>query len=114
MRIIAVSPDQPEKLRESTEKHDLRYTLLSDSGMEAAGACGLAYRMDDAMVEAYAEHGIDLVGASGETHHQLPVPAAFLVDDGGMIVFSYVNPNHKIRVSSALVLAAAKDLPGEP
>lgn len=37
-RILAVSPDRPEKLAQSVEKGRLGYTLLSDSAMAAAEA----------------------------------------------------------------------------
>jgi hypothetical protein len=38
----------------------------------------------------------------------LPVPAVYLVDDGGSITFHYVHPNHKIRLDPELLLAAAR------
>ncbi|MBD3161339.1 MAG: redoxin domain-containing protein [Candidatus Eisenbacteria bacterium] len=114
VRIIAVSPDLPENLRESSEKHDLEYTLMSDSGMEAARACGLAFEVDSTTVAAYAQHGLDLEEASGETHHQLPVPAAFLLDKEGTVHFSYVNPNYKTRIAPELVMAAVKNLLDAP
>ena len=41
-RILAISPDRPEKLRETLAEQELGYTLLSDSDMTAAKAFGLA------------------------------------------------------------------------
>ena len=51
---------------------------------------------------------VDLESASGQTHHILPVPAVFIVDRGGNIVFVHADPDYKVRMKGAEVLAAAK------
>jgi peroxiredoxin len=108
-QIIAVSPDRPEKLKGPAEKHGLKYRLLSDSEMIAAKALGIAFRVDDATVNKYkAAYGIDLEADSGQKHHLLPVPSVFLVGRDGIIQFSYVNPNYKVRIDPAVLLEAAK------
>jgi peroxiredoxin len=107
-RIIAISPDRPEKLLDSVEKHGLTYTLLSDHSMKAARAFGIAFRVDDQTLEKYKEYGIDLEAASGETHHLLPVPAVFVVGTDGLVKFSFANPDYKVRIDPAVLLAAAR------
>ena len=39
-QLLFVSPDRPEKIRELKQNTDVEFTLLSDSGMEAAIALG--------------------------------------------------------------------------
>jgi peroxiredoxin len=107
-RIVAVSPDRPEKLKESTDKGGLSYTLLSDSSMVAAQAFGIAFEVDAPMLEKLASYNIDIEADSGETHHLLPVPAVFIVGKDGVIDFSYANPDYKTRLASEVLLAAAK------
>ncbi len=107
-RIIAISPDRPEKQRASLEKNKLGYALLSDSKMTASTAFGIAYKVDDAMLKQLAGFGIDLEEASGETHHLLPVPAVFLVGRSGQIEFQYANPDYRVRLDPQVLLAAAK------
>jgi peroxiredoxin len=107
-RIVAVSPDRPEKLAASLKKNQLDYLLLSDSRMEAARAFGLAHQLDDAAVEKFKEYGIDLEADSGQEHHQLPVPAVFVVGTSGRIEFHYVHPNYQVRVDPDVLLAAAR------
>ena len=108
-QILAISPDQPKYLKQSMGKHDLDYTLLSDSPMEAAKAFGLAFKLDDATLERYKEYDLDLAERSGYNHHLLPVPAVFLVDTSGMIHFQYVNPDYKTRINSNVLLTAAEE-----
>lgn len=107
-RIIAVTPDSPSELSKTLGKQKLSYTLLSDSKMSAARALGLAFRVDNKTIGKYREYGIDLEKSSGQTHHLLPVPAVYLVGKDGMLNFSYVNPNYKVRLNGDVLLAAAK------
>ena len=107
-RIIAISPDRPEKLKASLDKNEFGHVLLSDSKMTAAKAFGIAYRVDDDTLKVYKNYGIDLEESSGEQHHQLPVPSVFLVGKSGRIEFQYVNPDYKVRLDPDVLLAAAK------
>ncbi len=106
-QIIAISPDRPEKLKESVQKHQLGYTLLSDSQLEAAKAMGLAFRVSDETLRQYARWDIDLEEASGESHHLLPVPAVFLLNREGVIEFQFVHPNYKVRLDPEILLTVA-------
>lgn len=107
-KTVALSPDTPEELRKTLDKHALPYALLSDSKMDAARAMGLAFRVDDKTVKKYEQYGIDLERSSGEKHHWLPVPGLFLVDKDGTVAFVYANPDYKVRLKGAVLLSAAK------
>ncbi len=108
-QILAVSPDRPEELAKSIQKHSLAYVLLSDSDMTAAKAFGLAFRVDEALVDQYkTKYGIDLEAAAGQKHHELPVPAAFIVDTSGRIRYEYVNSDYKVRVDPEKLLEEAR------
>jgi peroxiredoxin len=107
-RIIAISPDRLEKVSESIDKHNMTYTLLSDSSMAAAKAFGIAFEVDKPMLEKLATYNIDIEDASGKEHHLLPVPSVFLVGKDGIIDFVYANPDYKTRLAPEVLLAAAK------
>lgn len=107
-QVIAVSPDKPEYLKASVEKEKLKYLLLSDSKMEAAAAFGIAYKVPNLNVTIHKARGSSLEKYSGEKHNLLPVPSVFILGKDGSIKFEYVNPDYKIRLSGAVLLAAAK------
>lgn len=108
-QILAVSADSPEYLSQSRQKHKMGYTLLSDHSMKGAIALGLAWQANAEALKMFKGYGIDLEKASGEKHHILPVPAAYVVGTDGKITFAYVNPNHKVRVPATVLLEAARD-----
>jgi peroxiredoxin len=106
--LLFVSPDRPAALYASLKEPDVTYTLLSDASMNAARALGIAFRVDDPTLEKYRSFGIDLEAASGERHHELPVPAVFIVGRDGRIAFVHANPDYTTRISPDDVLAAAR------
>ncbi len=109
-QMLAISPDRPAKASETAGMSDFNYQLLSDSAMAAARAFGLAFQVDDATIDLYEEYGIDLVDASDESHHLLPVPAVFVVDTEHRIRFAHVDPDYRERLDPEAVLAAAQQV----
>lgn len=106
--VLFLSADRPEMLRPSLKEKDLNYTLLSDAQMNAARAFGIAFRVDDATVQKYKQYNIDLEAASGATHHELPVPAIFIIDRSGVIRFAHWDPDYKVRMKGEEILTAAR------
>ncbi len=107
-QILAVSPDDPDHLLASSKKYSLSYTLLSDSHMKAARAFGIAFKVNAETLEKFKSYGINLDEASGQSHHMLPVPAAYVFGTDGVVKFMYFNEDYKVRVKSVDLLAAAK------
>lgn len=108
VQLIAITPDPPGALRGVTRKHELQYQLLSDSDMVAAEAFGVAYRLSADQIARYKKHDIFMSNTAGEPRFQLPVPAIFLVNKEGVVEFTYVNPDPKIRIQPELLLTAAR------
>ncbi|GAB4169244.1 MAG: peroxiredoxin-like family protein [Wenzhouxiangellaceae bacterium] len=100
------SPDRPELLVEG-DQAGLGYRLLSDPGLKAAQAFGIAFRLDTDTVERLAQSGMDINARASEPLNALPVPATFLIGTDGVIQFSYVNPDYTVRLDPEVLKAAA-------
>ena len=107
-QLLAISMDQPAKLKATPDRDKLHYRLLSDSDAVAVKAFGIAFKVDDATVEKYKTYGINLDATSGKEHHILPHPAVFIVNTNGVIRFAHVNPDYKVRLEPAKILEAAR------
>lgn len=110
--IVGISPDSPGYLKESLNDPDTGFTLLSDSDMKASKAFGIAFKESEETVAQLKENGMDIEERSGRDHHQLPVPAVFLINEEGRIEFQYVNPNYKERINHNILMAAANAMLG--
>lgn len=110
LQVLAISPDSPENLQVTLKEHKMVYDLLSDSSMEAAKALGLAYQVSGALNKKLKQHGIDIEKASGESHQLLPVPAIYVVNREGLVTFSFVSPDYKVRASNTVISAAVEEV----
>lgn len=104
-QMLAISTDAPEGLKNTYEKAELTYTLLSDADLTAAKAFGLAFK-------AAAKHSDMLLKSSAgkNTEGLLPVPAVFVLDTNGVIKYEHINPNFKERVSAKVLKAVVEAL----
>jgi peroxiredoxin len=107
-QLLFLSADRPDILFSSLKEPDIHYTQLSDASMSAARAFHVAFRLDAAGLARYREHGVDLEAASGQKHHELPVPAVFIIDRSGVIRFVHANPDFTTRISPDALLEAAR------
>ena len=95
---------------ESDIKDLVKYELFSDSKANVSKAFGIAFSVENDYIQKLKSYNMDLEKSSGETHHILPVPSVFIVDEKGVIQFEYVNPDYKVRISSKLLLETARIL----
>ena len=103
-KIIGISPDAVDGLKASIDKQNLKYEVYSDADMSASQALGIAY-------QAPSRNQKLLESASnGKNPGYLPVPSVFVIDKSGDILFEYINPNYKVRITGELLLAALRSL----
>lgn len=106
-QILAISPESVEKLQAQKLKTEFAAQLISDDALEAIKAFGVGFYVPDETREKYKGHNIELI-ADKSDKAVLPAPAIFITDDKGQVLFTYVNPNFRVRPSAELVLSAAK------
>lgn len=100
-QIVAVSPDSPKFLKETTTEDKLNYQLFSDSDGEFSQALGIAFKRDKPKLEKYSE---------GKNPGFLPVPTVYVINENREIEFLYINPDYSKRLKGDLLLAVLKNL----
>ncbi|MFM7429041.1 MAG: peroxiredoxin-like family protein [Flammeovirgaceae bacterium] len=103
-QILAISPDSPENLAATISKNDLKYTMLSDHQSVAIKGFGLAFRAPN-NYEAMLQKA-----SGGSNLNVLPVPAVFIINQQGNVIFEYINPDYKSRLKGSLLLAVLNEL----
>lgn len=106
-QIVAISPDSPENLRITSNEHQLNYRLYSDANGEFIKALGIAFKAP----EKYS--GMLSKRSNEKNEGVLLVPSVFVVDKEGKILFEYINPDYKTRLSAGLLLSVLKELKSE-
>jgi len=114
--VLFLSGDRPELLYASLAANtqeaiaDLDYRIYSDADAQAAIALGIAFRASDRTINRRHDKGQDIGESSMERYGVLPVPAVFAIDQSGVIRFSFVEANYKVRLPADELLAIAKEL----
>lgn len=103
-QIIAISPDTPANLKITEEKDKVKYTLLSDSKGELIKAVGIAFEAPENYKSVINVH------SNGANTNFLPVPSVFVVNADSDIIFEYVSPDFKHRITAELLVAVLKNL----
>jgi peroxiredoxin len=102
--VIGVSPDSSESTEANQKTNTVPFPLLSDADVSASQAFGLAFQVDDKTIERYRGFGIDLQKASGHDHRTLPIPAIYVIDQSGKILFAHSDPDYRRRLEPKLLL----------
>ena len=114
--VYFLSGDRPQLLYASLQQETrediegMGYTILSDADMAASIALGIAFRVDDGIFDYFEEKGRDVEGSSSMQHKALPVPAVYVIDDDGMVTYSFVEADYKVRLSADDLLKAASEV----
>jgi peroxiredoxin len=103
-QIIAISPDAPENLKITEEKDKVKYTLLSDSKGELIKMAGIAFEVPENYKSLINVH------SNGVNTNFLPVPSVFIVNTDSTILFEYISPDFKHRISPELLVSVLKNL----
>jgi peroxiredoxin len=105
-QLVAVSPQTPDNSLSTAEKNALAFPVLSDSALQAATAFGVAFEMPPALIALYTQAGNDLAVVNGNGRWVLPLPATYVIDRDGRIVYAHVEVDYRLRAEPADVLAA--------
>lgn len=105
-QLVAVSPQTPDNSLSTAEKNDLAFPVLSDSALQAANAFGVAFEMPPELVELYSRVGNDLPVLNGNGRWVLPVPATYVIDRDGSVVFAHVEADYRERAEPTDVMQA--------
>jgi peroxiredoxin len=103
-QIAAISPQMPDHSLAMEEKHKLEFEVLSDVDNGVARQFGIVFRLPDYLLEIYRKLGIDIYAHNGNEKNELPIPATFVIDQNGTIVFDYADPDYTRRVDVSEVL----------
>ncbi len=103
--LLAITPEAQEGVSKTTEKTKASFQILSDNDLEIMKSYGVSFAVDSITVERYKRVNIDLERVNGSNGANLPVPAVYIINRDGIVIFRYFDPNYRNRVSVREVLS---------
>ncbi|WP_418512312.1 peroxiredoxin-like family protein [Corallibacter sp.] len=103
-QIIAISPDNYKNLKPTIQEDNVAYSLYSDPEAKLIQDIGIGFETPS-MAKMYIKKKTKM-----DATDILPVPTVMVLNTSGEILFEYINPNYKVRLSESLLLSALKAL----
>jgi peroxiredoxin len=95
--LVAISPQTVKQSFFMADQHKLRFPVLSDGGNAVARQFGLVYRVPDEQQAIYRRAFINLPFTNGDESWELPIPATYIVDRDGTVIFASANEDYTER-----------------
>ena len=95
--LVAISPQTIKQSFFMADQHRLGFPLLSDAGNQVARQFGLVYRVPSEQESIYRRAFINLPLANGDESWELPIPAAYVAERDGTVLFAYANEDYSER-----------------
>lgn len=109
--VIAISPEKPEYLNVMAQKTKASFTLLYDRDYKIMDVYKVTFTPPAATTAMYNfVLNANLKEAHSKDTQQLPVPATYIINRNGVIVWRQFNPNYKKRSSVKAIKQALSAL----
>lgn len=90
------------------DQHKLRFPLLSDAGNRVARQFRLTYRVPAMQEAVYRRAFVNLPFANGDDSWELPIPATYIVDRDGTIIYASGDEDYTQRPEPREILSACQ------
>ena len=106
--LVAISPQTVKQSYFMRDQHKLRFPLLSDAGNQVARQFGLTYRVPPVQEAIYRRAFVNLPFTNGDESWELPIPATYILDRDGTVLYSSANEDYTGRPEPGDIVAALR------
>jgi peroxiredoxin len=110
IRLIAISPQEPDGSLTMQQKHSLAFTVASDPGNAIAGRLGILTRPSQQARAAQLQLGLDVASVNADGTITLPMPATVILDASHTVRWIDVHPDYSTRTEPRQVIDALAHL----
>jgi peroxiredoxin len=102
--VVAVSPEIQGNITKTVEQTKASFPVIHDEGLKIMKAYDVAFEVPENTVTRYRNANIDIEKNNGPNGKWLPVPAVYIIDKDGRIIYRYFETDYKKRPSVAQLL----------
>ncbi len=105
--LVAISPQIQRQSDFMVTQHQLPFPVLTDVNNAVAERFGLAYTVPEYFREYYLSILVNIPFVNGEPSWRLPLPATYVLDRDGIVVFAEAHADFRVRPEPEEAIAAA-------
>jgi len=106
--LVAISPQTVKQSFFMHDQHKLRFAMLSDTANKVARQFGLTYRVPTAQEAVYRRAFVNLPFTNGDQSWELPIPATYIVERDGTVLYVSANEDYTERPEPRDVVRALR------
>jgi len=97
-QLVAISPQVPDDSLNTDEINTMDFIVLSDQNANVASNYGVAWEVPEFLLEHMRkDRQLDLEAINNGNSNILPIPATFVIDSDGKIVWRFVDVDYRTR-----------------
>ena len=104
-RLIVLTPELPEKAKETAKANELKMVALHDRENRLADAYGIMFDLPEPVVPIYRDK-LKMCSYNGCDKMQLPLAATYVIDQSGKVTYAFLDADYKNRAEPDDVVAA--------
>ncbi len=97
--VVAVSPEKQENIDKTVEQTKASFPVIHDEGLKIMKAYNVAFEVPENTVTRYRNANIDIEKNNGSNGKWLPVPAVYIIDKDGRVLYRFFDADYKKRPS---------------
>jgi peroxiredoxin len=105
---VAISPQTVKQSFFMHDQHKLRFPLLSDAGNKVARQFRLTYRVPAPQEAVYRRAFVNLPFTNGDDSWELPIPATYILDRDGAVLYASANEDYTERPEPADIVSGIR------
>ncbi len=103
--VVGVTPETSENINKTIDKTHASFSIIQDKGYTIMKAYQVNYTVDAELLGKLKNYGVDLEKNNGNTDHVLPVPATYVIDQSGKIIYVHFDKDYTKRASVNSIMA---------
>ncbi|WP_417603367.1 peroxiredoxin family protein [Owenweeksia hongkongensis] len=107
--LLALTPENPDKSMNTTEKNELEFQVLSDLDNKVAKEYGIVFKLTPAVAARY-EEGFGLSEYNGNDKGELPLAATYVINTDGKVTYSFLHADYRERAPIEDIIQALDEL----
>lgn len=110
-QLVAISPQIPDGSLSQDDISNMDFIVLSDQHAKVAAQYGVAWEVPDFLTEHMrVDRKLDLEAINNGNSNILPIPATFVIDSDGKVIWRFVDVDYRTRAEPSDIIDALRTL----
>ena len=106
-RLVVLTPELPEKAKETAEANHSKIVAFHDRENALAQKYGIVFQLPGPIIPSYRDK-LKLPEYNGNDRMELPLAAAYVIDRSGQITYAFLDADYRKRAEPTDAIEAVK------